>query len=104
MATAQQQIRDLKAEVRELSSLIEQKAKSLSREASGNGHFHITRDELRSMAEHAGASAREFLHDQRAKASAYAGRYEDTVSSHPWKSTALALAGGVILGALLRRR
>ena len=103
MATAQQQIRDLKAEVRELSNMIEQKARNLSREASGNGHFHLSRDDLRSMAENAGASAREFIHDQRARASAYAGRYENTVSAHPWKSTALALAGGMILGALMRR-
>jgi ElaB/YqjD/DUF883 family membrane-anchored ribosome-binding protein len=104
MATAQQQIRDLKAEVKELSHLIEKQARNLSKEANGNGHFHITRDELRAMAENAGATAREFIHDKRAKASEYAGRYEDSVSAHPWKSTALAMAGGVILGALLRRR
>lgn len=104
MTTAQQQIRELKAEVKELSTLIEKQAKSLSREANGNGHFHITRDELRSMAENAGAATREFIADKRAKANHYAGRYEDSVSAHPWKSTAIAAAGGLLLGALLRRR
>ncbi|MCH2546930.1 MAG: hypothetical protein MK052_04880 [Alphaproteobacteria bacterium] len=104
MATAQQQIRDLKSEVKELSNLVEKQAKTLNKEIHGNGHYHITRDELRSMAENAGASAREFVSDKRAKASAYAGQYEDTVGAHPWKSTALAVAGGLVLGAILRRR
>lgn len=102
MATPQQQIRELKSEVKELSALIEKQAKALSKEA--NGHFHITRDELRGIAEHAGATTREFIADKRARASEYATRYEDKVGAHPWKSTALAMAGGLVLGALLRRR
>lgn len=105
MATAQQQIRELKSEVKELSTLLEKQAKALNKEVNnGNGHFHITRDELRSIAETAGANTRAFINDKRAKASEYAGQYEDTVSAHPWKSTALAVAGGLVLGALLRRR
>lgn len=103
MATAQQQIRDLKAEVRELSNLLEKKKESFIREVGGNGHFHINRNELRSIAEHAGETAREFIHDQRARASEYVGRYEESVSAHPWRSTALAVAGGLLLGALLRK-
>ena len=102
MATAQQQIRELKAEIRDLSNVVEKQAKTLSKEA--NGHYHITRDELRSVAENAGAVTREFIADKRAKANEYAGRYEDSVGAHPWKSTAIAAAGGLILGALLRRR
>lgn len=103
MATAQQQIRDLKNEVKELSALIEKQAREVSREA-GNGHFHITREELRDMAENAGASARKFVSEKRKQANNAALQYEDTVGAHPWKSTAIALAGGVLLGVLLRRR
>lgn len=102
MSTAQQQIRELKNEVKELSAHIEQQAKKLMKE--GNGHFHVTRDELRDLAANAGATARKFYKDTRRQASDAAHRYEDTVSAHPWKSTAIALAGGILLGALLRRR
>jgi len=105
MTTAQQQIRELKSEVKELSQLVEKQAKSLGKEVGGgNGHFHITRDEIRSLAENAGAATREFISDKRARAADYAHRYEDTVSSHPWKTTAVALAAGTLIGALLRRR
>lgn len=105
MTTAQQQIRELKAEIRELSSLVEKQAKAAGKELSnGNGHFHITRDEIRHMAENAGAATRAFISDKRAQAADYAHRYEDTVSANPWKSTAIALAAGTLLGALLRRR
>lgn len=103
MATAQQQIRDLKAEVQELSALVEKQARAVSKEV-GNGHFHITREELRDMAEQAGTNARKFIKTKRKQAEDAAHRYEDTVSAHPWKATAIALAGGALLGALLRRR
>lgn len=102
MTTAQQQIRELKNEVKELSTLLEKQAKAAAKEL-GNGHFHISRDELRDMAEHAGQSAREFFVSKRKQATEAAHRYEDAVSAHPWKSTALAVAGGILIGVLLRR-
>lgn len=102
MTTAQQQIRELKDEVKELAALIDKQAHRLSREA-GNG-IHLTRAEVRDFAENAGASARKFIQDTRKQASQAAHRYEDSVSAHPWRSTAAALAGGVLLGLLLRRR
>jgi ElaB/YqjD/DUF883 family membrane-anchored ribosome-binding protein len=103
MATAQQQIRDLKDEVKELSALVEKQARAVSKEA-GNGHIHLTREDIREMAENAGVRTRRFFKDTRKQAQDAAGRYEDTVSAHPWKSTAIALTGGLLLGALLRRR
>lgn len=105
MATAQQQIRDLKEEVKELSALIEKQARAVSKEAgNGNGHIHLTREDIRAMAENAGVRTRRFFKDTRKQAQDAAVRYEDTVSAHPWKSTAIALTGGLLLGALLRRR
>lgn len=101
MATAQDQIRELKNEVRELANLIEKQAKQISHSAGGG--LHVTRAELRDLAEHAGASTRRFIREKREQAGEAAHRYEDTVSAHPWKSTGIALLGGLLIGALMRR-
>lgn len=103
MTTAQQQIREIRDEIKELSNLLEKQARSAIREV-GNGHgLHVSRDEIREIAEQAGVSARRFLTSKKAQVRVAADKYEDTVSTHPWISTGAAVLGGMILGALMRR-
>lgn len=110
MATSTQQtIRELRQEIKSLSAELEKQTKRAT--TNGNGtlsHLHITRDDIRELAENAGETARAYLVTKREQGREMmenaAHRYEDSVSSHPWKATALAALSGAALATLLFRR
>lgn len=104
MATAQQQLRKLEAEMKEISAKLEGKEKEMARQIKSAATHHFDRDDLKAMAESMGASVRKTIDDINGKAHDAAHRYEETVVAHPWKSTGAALLGGLIVGALIGRR
>lgn len=106
MATANQEIRDLRAELEQLRASITAEVK--------NGHYrtrdNVTalakdmREEAEELAHNAGISLRQaWTRGRHAATDAYA-QYESSVVRHPLSSTAIAFAGGMLLAALIRRR
>lgn len=99
--TAQQTIRELRQEIKALSAQLNKQKHN----ANGLSHLHITRDDIRELAEHAGETAREYILTKRDQGreivESAAHKYEESVSSNPWKATALAALGGAVLSALV---
>jgi ElaB/YqjD/DUF883 family membrane-anchored ribosome-binding protein len=106
MATANQEIRDLRAELEQLRASISAEAK--------NGHYRVrenmstlakdVREDAEELAHNAGISLRKAWNRGRLAASDAYAQYESSVVRHPLSSTAMAFAGGMLLAALLRRR
>lgn len=106
MATsAQQTIKELRQEIKALTAEVEKQARKA---VNGNHGLHITRDDIREIAENAGETARQYFIVKRDQAQdvvqTAATKYEDTVAANPWKATGLAVLGGAVLSALLFRR
>lgn len=99
--TTAQELKSMKQEIAEMKSLIEG---TESKSSNGNGHHMLTRAEIHEIANKAGKSVRGFLSDKRDQFDAAKTRTEKTIKARPLTSAAVALAGGLVLGALLRRR
>ncbi|MBY0354842.1 MAG: hypothetical protein K2Q12_03830 [Rickettsiales bacterium] len=107
MTTSNQELRDLRAEVKQLRASIASETR--------NGHLKLSRSDVEEFAKDVGNDARELAHNagasirqawsksRNAAVDAY-GDYEASVARHPLSSTALAFAGGLLLAALIRRR
>lgn len=105
MATsAQQTIRELRQEIKALTAQVQKQAVK----GASNGHLHITREDIRDLAETAGETARQYFIVKRDQAQdivqTAATKYEDSVAANPWKATGIAMLGGAVLSAFLFRR
>ncbi len=103
MTTANNEIKELKKELQHLSSLVEDK---LSK-TNGNGHTNvigIDRSELKRMAHNAGENVRDFFSHKSEQAVAAKDACETAIVAHPFRSVLTAVAGGVLISALLRRK
>lgn len=99
--SSNQEIRELKLEMQHLAELIEEKIKDA---ANNNGNvIGFSQRDLRRAAKRVGANVREFLAAKTKQAEELRDAAEDTITHHPFKSVAAAVAGGLLLGALLRR-
>ena len=58
---------------------------------------------IRDVAEEAGSTARQFLHNKSEQVAEMRKQAEDRITTHPLQSVAIAAVGGLLLGALLRR-
>lgn len=107
MATTNQtaaDLRELRQEVKQLAETIQKTAKHAT---TGNGAaevFGFDRKQLQRMARKAGRNVRHFIDEKNDQVHQLRDDAEDRITSHPFISVATAVAGGVLLGALLRRR
>lgn len=101
MTTSNQEIKAIKSEMKELAELV----KSAAHSASSNGHATLasfSSSDLRKAARKAGCNLRRFASDKQEQAEELREYAEESITSHPFKSVAAAVVGGVVLGLLLR--
>jgi len=101
MATTQQDVKMLKDEIAKLKSVVAEQAKQA--QSNGVDQAQQTKESMRTAAKEAGRTARAFISDAQTQAVDAKDACEGTIKKHPFKSAAVAFAGGALLGALLRR-
>ncbi len=101
MATANQEIKALRQEVKNLAKVVETNAREV-----GNGHtnWHLNSEDIKAAAHRAGSNVRSFVATQGERATELRNQTEASIQAHPFRSVALGAAAGLILGAILRRR
>lgn len=99
--TTAQEIKTMKKEISAMKSMLADHAEDVASE--GQSKAMITRAEILDMANKAGESVRGFVSDKRDQAEVVAKTTQKKIKARPLTSAAIALAGGVVLGALLRR-
>lgn len=99
--TTAQEIKDVKQDIKDLKKMI---AQEFEGESNGHSRHAFSREEIQLMANRAGKSVRGFLNDKRDQLGVAKIRTEDTIKAHPFTVTAAAVASGMLLGALLRRK
>ena len=105
MATANQEIRELKNEVKQLAEMVQDNLSTAGHDGHGIGDMiGEYRTDLRRVARKAGRNVRHFVSDSGKKAGALCKRCEENISEHPLRSVAVAVAGGLLLGALMKRK
>ncbi len=96
-------IRELKKELQQLSQFVQDNVK----EHVGNGVGNVIgfdATDIRRMAKKAGKGVRSYFSEKADQAEELRHQAEETISARPFTSVAIALAGGLLLGALLKRR
>lgn len=101
--TSNNEIRELRQEVKDLSALIEKTAKKVANGDSAEV-FGLNRSDLQNMARRAGRNARHFIDEKYDQMHQLKESAEERITTHPFVSIAAAVAGGLILGALLNRK
>jgi len=102
MATTQQEVKQMKKEIKELKSLLEDQSESLIEE--GKARATAKGAELKLVAQEAGKSVREFLDDSKGSLTTARDNTEARIKERPFASAAIAFAGGVLLTSLLSRK
>lgn len=97
MPSSRSTIAALKKEVAHLNKILEQS--SLKDDANVIG---IHTKEIGEAARKAGENIRQHVSELGDEALELRDTYADTVKSHPFSSTIMALAGGFVIGSLLR--
>lgn len=103
MATANQDLRELKQEMQHLADLV----KGTVTHTAGNGDSNLIgfdAKDIKRMARKVGRTTRSFLNDKSKQAVELRDTCEESIVSNPFKAVALAVTGGLLLSALLRRR
>lgn len=95
-------IKQLREEVQRLGAIVRQMP-AHAKEDVGNV-IGFDRKELRRMARDAGRRTRRFLNNKREQAMELRDEAETRITAHPFQAVAAAVASGLLLGALLRRR
>lgn len=97
------EIRELRQEVKDLTALIEKTAKKVASNGSAEV-FGLNRSDLQDMARKAGRNARHFIDEKYEQMHHLRDNAEERITSHPFTSIAAAIAGGMIIGAILNRK
>lgn len=100
MASANQEIKELKQELKELASMVKDNAKK----SIASNVIGFDRTEIRRMAKKAGRSVRGYINEKQKQATDLRDDAQDKISANPFKAIAAAAATGLILGALLKNR
>lgn len=64
----------------------------------------LTKNEIARMAKEAGSNVSHFLAEKKDQAVAAREKTEEAIVANPFRSIAIAAVGGLLLGALLRRK
>ncbi len=98
-----QDIKELRAELQRLSSLVKDTATHARSEGLSNV-IGLDGRELRKMARDAGKNARRFISQKQRQAAELRNEAEDRITSHPFQAVGGAVLSGLILGVLFGRR
>jgi len=101
MTTANQEMKQLRSDIEKLAAKLESNARSTANSSADIIGFDSK--DLRRIAKKAGKNLHHYFDEKSKQAAELRDAYEEGVSSHPYKSVLGALAGGMIIGALLRR-
>lgn len=99
--STEQQLRTMKRDIEEIKDIISDQIPGGS---NGIGDHVPSREEIQRMANHAGQSMRGFFRAKGEQLDTVRTRAEDNIKSRPMTSTAVALASGILVGALLRSK
>lgn len=101
MATVNQEIKDLKQEVKELAALVQDNVKGAINDPAG---FSLDRRKIKRTAREAGKSVRNIFSATTKHATDARDSCETAIAENPFRALALAVTSGVVLGILLRRK
>ncbi len=96
-------MRELREELQHLSTLVQKNLKHAAEGAHSNV-LGFSRADIRDFAHRAGETVRHYVDDTSKQATEMRDKAKSEIKSHPFRSVAAAVAGGLILGALLRRK
>lgn len=103
MATAQQEIKSLKAELAQLKSAMENQIEDIAPNGeSSDGRFDM--QSVKARARLAGIKARKFIDEKQGQVKEARDATEKTIKARPFTSTAVAFAGGALVAALISRK
>lgn len=97
------EMRELREELSHLTTLVQ---KNLKNAASNNASnvLGFSSSDIRDFAQRAGETVRHYVDDTSKHAGEMRDKAKDSITTHPFRAVATAVAGGLILGALLRRK
>lgn len=96
-------MRELREELQHLSTLVQKNLKNAAADAHSNV-LGFSRSDIRDLAHRAGETVRHYVDDTSKQATEMRDKAKSSITSHPFRSVAAAVAGGLILGALMRRK
>ena len=102
MPTAQEEIKILKDELKDLKKQMSESAESAAKE--GEKQAKMTKEEMARMAQNAGEGVRSFVSRKSEQLGNVKDSCEETIKSRPFASTAVAFAGGLLVASLLSRK
>lgn len=103
MATAQQDIKALKADIADLKEVIASQVEDVAPDGkSSDSRFDM--DAVKERARVAGMKARKFFEETQGQAKDARVKAEKTIKARPFATTAVAFAGGALVAALITRK
>lgn len=100
--TSNKDMREMREELHRLSELVQKNLKHAAASDAANV-LGFSRGDIRDFAHRAGETVRHYVDDTSKQASDMRDKAKDGISAHPFRAVAAAVAGGLLLGALLRR-
>jgi ElaB/YqjD/DUF883 family membrane-anchored ribosome-binding protein len=100
MAAANQEIKELKQELKNLAEMVKDSAKT----SIASNVIGLDRGEIRKIAKKAGKSVRGYFSEKSKQAAEMRDEAKDTITANPFRSVATAVAVGAVIGAILRRK
>ncbi|NDE90253.1 MAG: hypothetical protein EB059_03825 [Alphaproteobacteria bacterium] len=103
-----QEIRELRGQVEDLANMLKSQVKSAAHTArkaidEESNIINLTAEDVAQMAKKAGKQARAFVEDTIEEAEEVYAEVEDKIHRNPLQSLLIAVAGGLLLGSLLRK-
>ncbi|WP_262690200.1 hypothetical protein [Kordiimonas aestuarii] len=102
MATAQQEIKNLKKDMKQIKDMLTAQARDVAPNGADTSRIDV--DAIKDRAREAGEKAREYLRNKQDQAVVARDKAEQTIKDRPFTTTAAAFASGAIVAALLSRR
>ncbi|WP_417449792.1 hypothetical protein [Kordiimonas sp.] len=102
MATAQQEIKNLKKDLNQIKEMLSAQVEDVTPNGAAGPRIDV--DAMKDRAREAGEKAREYLRSKQDQAVVARDKAEQTIKDRPFVTTAAAFASGAIVAALLSRR
>lgn len=101
--TTSKEMRELREELHQLTEMVQKNMKQAAAHGTSNV-LGFSRSDIRDFAHRAGETVRHYVDDTSKHATELRDKAKDRITTQPFRSVVAAVAGGLLLGALLRRR